>query len=80
MHTVAHMRIALRPGALHGYCREHDISRDELARRMGVSTGTAFRVDAGRTDPSPKFIAALMSVTGQPFEDLFEILTEAVPA
>lgn len=71
-----HMRITLRDGALHNYCKAKDISRDELARRMGVSTATAFRVDDGRTDPSPKFIAALMDVTGQPFEALFEIVKE----
>lgn len=71
------MRIVLKPGVIHSYCRAHDISRDELARRMGVSTATAFRIDDGRTDPSPKFIASLMNTTGKPFEELFEILAPA---
>lgn len=76
MRTVAAMRITPRPGALYRFCKDHDISRDELARRMKVSTATAYRVDAGKTDPSPQFIASLMDVTGLPFEDLFEIVRE----
>jgi DNA-binding XRE family transcriptional regulator len=70
------MKIAMKPSAMHGYCREHDISRDELSRRMGVSTTTAFRIEKGDSDPSPKFIACLMRLTGRPFEDLFEIVGE----
>jgi DNA-binding XRE family transcriptional regulator len=68
------MRILLKPGVIHSYCREQEISRDEMARRMGISTATAFRIDDGRTDPSPKFIASLMNLTGMPFEDLFEVV------
>jgi DNA-binding XRE family transcriptional regulator len=70
------MKIAMKSGAMHGYCRKHDISRDELSRRMGVSTTTAFRVEKGDSDPSPKFIACLMRLTGLPFEELFEIVGE----
>ena len=55
-------RITLRDGALYEYCKEQDISRAELSRRMGVDTGTAYRVEAGKVDPSPRFIASLMSV------------------
>lgn len=67
-------RIAIKPQAISGYCKAQGISRDELSRRMGVATMTAYRVDAGLTEPSPKFIAALMGVTGQKFEALFEIV------
>lgn len=80
MVKVVSMQIKLKPGVLYSYCREHDISRDELARRMHVSTATAFRVDDGRTDPSPKFIAALINTTGRKFEDLFDIVGEDVAA
>lgn len=66
-------RITLKPGVLYAYCTREGISRDELSRRMKVSTVTAYRVDSGKTDPSPTFIAALMDVTGAPFEALFEI-------
>lgn len=81
MHTVRDMRIVLKPGVISSYCREQDISRDEMARRMGISTATAFRIDDGRTDPSPKFIAALINLTGKPFEELFDLVDrEQVPA
>lgn len=71
------MKIALLPGAMYAFCREQDISRDELSRRMGVATSTAFRVEKGDAAPSPKFIAGLMKATGRCFEDLFEIVEQA---
>ena len=67
-------QIQLRDGAMHAYCREHDISRDELARRMNVASTTAYRVEKGDVEPSPRFIAALMHITGRPFEALFKIV------
>lgn len=67
------MRIVPRPGAIAQYLDKTGISRDELSRRMGVSTGTAYRVDSGRVDPSPQFIASLMDVTGLTFDELFVI-------
>lgn len=75
------MKIKMKSGAMTAYCKRLDISRDELARRMGVATSTAYRIDAGTVDPSPAFIAALMNVTGDKFEDLFEVIEpEDVPA
>lgn len=68
------MKIALRPGVIYAYCKAQDISRDELSRRMGVASTTAFRVEKGDFGPSPKFIAGLMHVTGWEFEALFEIV------
>jgi transcriptional regulator with XRE-family HTH domain len=69
-------RIRIQPDAIHGICKQLDISREELARRLGVSSSATFRVDSGRVTPSPKFIAALMTVSGKPFEDLFEVVVE----
>ena len=74
------MQIRLRDGALYRYCSEHNISRDELARRMGVASTTAYRVECGDVEPSPRFIAALMHTTGQTFEQLFEIVPAQVLA
>lgn len=77
------MKITPKPGAIYGVMKRLDVSRDELARRMKVSTATAYRIDCGKTDPSPAFIAGLMLVSGQPFEDLFDIAgvdLESVPA
>lgn len=70
-------RIKLRATALSTLSRDLGISRDEIARRLGVSTATAYRLDAGRNEPSPKFIAALMIFTGKDFGDLFEIVEAA---
>lgn len=67
-------RIIVRAGAIYDARKTLDVSRDELARRMGVTGQTAYRVDAGYVDPSPAFIAALMDITGKTFEDLFEIV------
>lgn len=66
-------RIVAKPGAIASYLAAAGISRDELARRMDVATATAYRVDTGRTEPSPAFIAKLMNLTGLAFDDLFVI-------
>ena len=71
------MQIRLKDGAMHTYCRTEDISRDELSRRMGVASSTAYRVERGDVEPSPRFIAALMRITGQQFEDLFQVVEMA---
>lgn len=71
------MLIQPKPGAIYGFCKAQDISRDELARRMKVTPQTAYRVDSGRVLPSPSFIAALMLVTGQKFEELFDLVEDA---
>lgn len=70
------MSIQPKPGILYAVCKEAGFSRDELARRMKVTPQTAYRVDSGQVDPSPRFIAALMSVTGRPFEELFDLVAE----
>lgn len=71
------MRITPKPDAITQACKDLNISRDELARRMRVSTVTAYRVHDRRVDPSPKFIAELMKITGKRFEDLFDLVEDA---
>jgi transcriptional regulator with XRE-family HTH domain len=70
-------RIAPKHDAIWSYLKAENISRDELARRIGVDRATAYRVDEGKAAPSPKFIAGLMIATGKRFEDLFDIIDEA---
>ena len=70
------LRIVLRTGALYAEGKNRGLSRDGLSRLMGVSTGTAYRVEKGDVDPSPRFIASLMNLTEKPFEDLFEVVGE----
>jgi len=67
------MRITPKPGVLRDYMKAEDISRDELARRVGVDRATAYRVETDLVAPSTKFIAGLMLTTGKKFEELFEI-------
>lgn len=68
----------MKPQAITQTCKAlGGISRDELSRRMQVSTMTAYRIDAGKTEPSPRFIAALMDISGKKFEDLFDIVKDA---
>lgn len=74
--SVTVMRITPRPGVLRDYMKAQDISRDELARRIGVDRATAYRVEAGQVSPSTKFIAGLIILTGAKFEDLFQIVGE----
>ena len=70
------MRIRAKQNAISQVCKDLDVSRDELARRLNVASTTAYRIEMGRTDPSPKFIAALMRATGLSFEELFEIVDD----
>lgn len=70
------MRIVAKPYAVTKVADRLGISRDELSRRMGVATTTAWRVDAAGGQPSARFIAALIAASGQTFEQLFEIVTE----
>lgn len=70
------MKIRLREGVLYAICKELGISRDELARRLKVASTTAWRVDRGEVEPSPRFIASLITFTQRKFEDLFEVVGE----
>lgn len=67
-------QIKLRPAALSAYYTGEKISRDELSRRMGVASTTAFRVEKGVISPSARFVAGLISVSGKRFEHFFEIV------
>lgn len=71
------MQIKPRPGAIREYLKAEDISRDELARRIGVDRVTAYRVESDVSDPSPKFIAGFLTLTGGKFEDYFVIVDAA---
>lgn len=74
--TTTAPRIRLREGRLYELMQQLDCTREELARRLGISSSSAFRIDAGRANPSTKFIAAVMALTGQPFEASFEVVAD----
>jgi transcriptional regulator with XRE-family HTH domain len=69
-------RICLRQGALYELRKQAGISRDEWARRVGLSSSAAWRLEAGHANPSAETIARLLVVTGRPFEELFEVELE----
>lgn len=71
------MRITPKPEALREAIREHaEGNRDALARLVKVDRATAYRIESGKVDPSPKFIAGLIDLTGKPFEALFDIVKD----
>jgi transcriptional regulator with XRE-family HTH domain len=69
--------VRLRAGTLHRVCKDLDCSRDELARRLGISSASAYKIDVGRANPSNAFIARLVLFTGRRFDDLFEVTRSA---
>lgn len=58
------MNLRLIPGALSRYCDKIGMSRNQLARRIGVAPETAYRVDHNLVAPGNYFIAALMNEVG----------------
>lgn len=72
MTTGAKYAVRLRPDALGRITRALDVSRARLARECGVAESTLWRAEAGDR-PGGQTIAALLAVSGLPFEDLFEI-------
>lgn len=75
-----HYRITPRPEALRKAINKHaNGSRDQLARLINVDKTTTYRVEAEKVDPSPRFIAGLIQLTGLKFEQLFEISEASSP-
>lgn len=66
-------RVRLRDGALYSLRKHAGISRDEWARRVGLSSSAAWRLESGHASPSAETIARLLVATGKRFEDLFEV-------
>lgn len=52
-------------------------TNSSLAQRMDFDAGNLSRVLAGKQQPGPKFIAALVSAfPGMDLDDLFEVVTD----
>lgn len=66
-------RISPKPGAIAAYCESQGISRNALARRLDMSNVTLWAIDNNERQPSPKFMARLIEVTGLPFDELFVV-------
>lgn len=64
---VQHMSINVLNGSIERLCDKQGISRNELARSIGVDPTTAYRIEKGRTRPSNYFIGALLSHVARHF-------------
>lgn len=53
--------------------KRHLHSDSQLAHALNVNKGTVSRVLTGRSEPGPKFIAAVVNTFGCTFEDLFAL-------
>lgn len=61
MTSLTRMSIRIAPNVLDLLCTKQGISRDELARQVGVTPKTVYRIQHGLTQPGNYFIAALLS-------------------
>ncbi len=59
------MSINLAPDAMDRLCDELGTSRNELARQVGVTPQTAYRIQRGRTQPGSFFIASLLQLAAK---------------
>ncbi|MBC3888100.1 helix-turn-helix domain-containing protein [Acetobacterium paludosum] len=50
---------------------EHDISQDELAKRVGVTRQTIGMIEAGKFNPSLQLCIAICKALGKTLNDLF---------
>lgn len=66
--------IALRRDRLTRERQERHLHSDsQLAVALRLNKGTVSRVLTGRSEPGPKFIAAVVNAFGCSFEDIFEV-------
>ena len=57
-----------------------DYNRSELAKELGVSSGRISQLLTSREEPSAHLIAKLMMITSLPFDRLFKIVRDILPA
>ncbi|MYI07330.1 MAG: helix-turn-helix transcriptional regulator [Gemmatimonadetes bacterium] len=68
------LRVTLKPAPVWAFLEERDISQNELARLVGISSGYLSQLMSGRAHPSPRVRQRLLGVLGlTDFDDLFTI-------
>ena len=73
-HTRTRLSVTLRPDPVWAFLEERDISQNELARRVGISSGHISQLMSGSAHPSPELRRRLLRVLGvSDFDDLFTI-------
>lgn len=74
---VGSIKLKLNNQKLKEYLDANGISERELAKRMGVSYVTLYRVLTGRRNPGNEFVARILNACeGLRFEDLFIFVKE----
>lgn len=66
------MGVRLKAARLQSYLFEQNWTPRDLAKRMGVSYTTVYRVLGGKRRPGNDFIAKLLAATGKPFDEFFQ--------
>ena len=66
-------RVTLNPAPVWAFLDERDISQNELARRVGISSGYLSQLMRGSAHPSPQVRESLQQELGLDFDDLFTI-------
>ena len=73
-HTSSRLRVTLKPDPVWAFLEERDISQNELARLVGISSGHISQLMSGEAHPSPELRQRLLRVLGiTDFDDLFTI-------
>jgi len=72
--TRTRLRVTLKPAPVWAFLEERDISQNELARLVGISSGHISQLMSGSAHPSPELRQRLLRVLGiTDFDDLFTI-------
>ena len=73
-HTSTRLRVTLKPDPVWAFLEGRDISQNELARLVGISSGYLSQLMSGSAHPSPEVRQRLLRVLGTTdFDDLFTI-------
>ena len=70
--TRTRLRVTLKPAPVWAFLEERDISQNELARLVGISSGYPSQLMSGSAHPSPELRQRLLRVLGvTDFDNLF---------
>ena len=68
------LRVTLKPAPVWAFLEERDISENELARRVGISSGYLSQLMSGTAHPSPEVRRRLQGELGlDDFDDPFTV-------
>ena len=75
-HTRNRPRVRLNPAPVWAFLDERDISQNELARLLGISSGHLSQLMSGKVHPSPQLRRRLQRVLGVTDFDALFVITE----